>query len=209
MGDQGERIRKRRKELGLSQRTLAKAVGAHMQTIDKIERGQIKFSRYLFPIAQRLGIVTDLSLPGGKPPALPPATAPSAQLLFADERDLPVHGSERVGWEMRLTAEPIAYTLRPQPLATVKAAFGALVSTTAHDPIFEVGDTILIDPHKPPEVGKDVLLVSDDNVVAIGRLIGYSERKWTLRQWNRGAKPISYDRAKWPRCQRIMGKYSR
>jgi len=209
MSELGEKIRRRRKELGMSQQALARAVGSHLQTIDKIERGQIKFSRYMSRIATHLGIVTEQSLPGGSGPVLPPASPPSAIPLFADERDLPVHGSERVGWDMMLTAEPISYTLRPAPLKSVKDAYGVLVSTTAHEPAFEVGDTALIHPHMPPELGKDVLLIGDGAAAAIGRLVGNSDRAWQLRQWNRGPKPVSYDKARWPRCQRVIGKYSR
>jgi len=187
-----------------------------MQTIDKIERGEIKFSRYLFPIAKRLGIVN--MLPEGTAAAHPAGdNAGSREPLFG-ERDLPVYGSTQAGWDMVLTAEPIAYTLRPAPLMTVKEAFAVLVSTEAMSPVFELGDTLLINPHLPPEPGKDVLLSetlptnrqSDtDRTVVVGRLEKVTDSAWILLQRNRGPKPVTFARERWPRCHRIVGKYSR
>lgn len=52
-----EDIKSRRKKQKLSQARLASEVGSHPQTVDKIERGLIRFSRFLPLIEQRLGIV--------------------------------------------------------------------------------------------------------------------------------------------------------
>jgi transcriptional regulator with XRE-family HTH domain len=49
------KVRALRRKLGWSQEKLAERIGAHAQTIDKIERGQIKFSRYSTAIAEALG----------------------------------------------------------------------------------------------------------------------------------------------------------
>jgi len=214
MTDQGQTIRRRRKELRLSQQALGAAVGAHPQTIDKIERGQIKFSRYLFPIADRLGILHELTL-GGHHPALPtvPADASATEPPpLVGPRDVPVFGSIESGRDMHLSGAPISYTLRPLPLATVKEAYAVLVSTEAMHPVYEVGDTILLHPHLPPEAGKDVLLRlkhNDGELAAIGRLERITDSNWIVRQWNRGNRTVSYDRGRWPRCHRIIGKYNR
>ena len=52
----GELVRKRRKELGFSQPNLARLVGAHVQTLNKIEAGEIKFSKYFYRLETVLGI---------------------------------------------------------------------------------------------------------------------------------------------------------
>jgi|SRR5262245_20148709 len=71
----GQRIRQRRKQLGFSGQQLAKMVGCHLQTIDKIERGEIKFSRYLAPIYTALGIEPPKPSPPPPPPRVEPAQA--------------------------------------------------------------------------------------------------------------------------------------
>lgn len=45
-----------REERGWSQTDLATMIGSHAQTIDKIERGQIRFSRFLPKIERQLGL---------------------------------------------------------------------------------------------------------------------------------------------------------
>jgi transcriptional regulator with XRE-family HTH domain len=50
----GAKIKARRTALGWSKGRLAKAVGSHAQTIDKIERGEIKHSRYYRLIREAL-----------------------------------------------------------------------------------------------------------------------------------------------------------
>ena len=53
-------IRKKRIALDMSRNDLAAAVGSHAQTVEKIERGEITFSRYLPAIERKLGLLDDL-----------------------------------------------------------------------------------------------------------------------------------------------------
>jgi len=50
----GDVIRTRRVRLGLPQEKVATAVGTTQQTVDRIERGETQFSRYLQPISEFL-----------------------------------------------------------------------------------------------------------------------------------------------------------
>lgn len=62
--DAGERVRLRRKELGLPMHKIADAVGVTMQTISKIERGEILPRDYLkAAIALTLAVEVDALWP--------------------------------------------------------------------------------------------------------------------------------------------------
>ena len=51
----GERVRRRRKEIDLSQEELATRVGCSQPTISNIERGEFK-GRFMRPVAKELGL---------------------------------------------------------------------------------------------------------------------------------------------------------
>jgi len=213
MSTQGQQIRQRRKQLGLTQQDLAEAVGSHVQTIDKIERDLIKFSRYLFPISTRLGIVISSSHSGHAGNTPTPTVPPPAPGFISPQRDLPVYGSSPKGTQMLMSKEPIGYTLRPEPLDSIREAYSVLVSTEAMEPAYEPGDIISLNPHKPLEVGKDVLLRTDDADTALCilcRLLSISNDRWRVCQWayNR-QRAFDVSRAEFPACHRVVATYHR
>lgn len=69
--DRGKAIRDAREALGWSQARLARSVDTTQQTIDKLEKGQVTWSRHLAPIEAALG------LSGDQPMLSPPQPAPS------------------------------------------------------------------------------------------------------------------------------------
>jgi phage repressor protein C with HTH and peptisase S24 domain len=202
-------IRAAREARGLSQAELAARVGTSQQTIDKIERGEVVHSRYLSRIREQLAIEEN---PTHHVPEAIPAAVP-----LVGVRDLPVFGSvEGGGGAVIVSSEPVDFVRRPAPLAQVKDGYAILVSGESMVPAFEPGDTVLVHPHLPPVRDCDVVLYGrdrDDNeVVTIKRLVRSSTKEWYLRQWNppAGGKPeFTLPRKDWPKCHRIVGKYSR
>jgi len=86
----GELIRARRKALGWSQAKLAQTVKTNQQTIDKIEQGTIKHSRFMRGIAAALELSWDELEP------IDLATMPAGMIpgkSLAGARDLPVHAA--------------------------------------------------------------------------------------------------------------------
>lgn len=56
----GEKIRKRRQEIGLSQKELATKVGCTWQSISNVERGKECTTELLSKLADSLGLTLDL-----------------------------------------------------------------------------------------------------------------------------------------------------
>lgn len=78
MGSVGERIKQRRKELGLKQGELARQVGFSQATLSELENDPRAKSREIVKIAAVLG-VSALWLSEGKGEKLPDGTAPVIQ----------------------------------------------------------------------------------------------------------------------------------
>lgn len=206
--ENGNLIRQARERRGWSQALLAEKVGTTQQTIDKIERGIVTFSRFLTKIQEQLeidGIRSDNT----------PHKSPDVPLV--GERDLPVFASvEGGGGAIIVSSEPVDFVRRPAPLAQVKDGYAILVVGESMVPAFEPGDTVLVHPHLPPIRDCDVALYGRDkagnDVVTIKRLVRFTSTDWHLRQHNapEGQKPeFSLSRKQWPKCHRIVGKFSR
>jgi len=192
----GEQVKAKRKELGWSQSKLAQRVGSHAQTIDKIERGTIKFSRYLPRISVALGLA---EVNGDAGPA-------DATVALIGRNDLPLFFSAVEDGVMTINPASLSIS-RPQPLAGVTDAYAVVVSSGEMEPAFEVGDRVLINPLLPPEEGKDVML-RNDNRALIARLDKVSKDTWTVHQHSNG-KRFKVSRKQFPDCHRVVGKFSR
>lgn len=245
----GQTIAKRRKELGWSQKELGDKIGAHNQTIVKIERGEIRFSKFLFSIETSLGLPQG-SLTGAAgesftqfahlrarasnlptPPAFTHHAAPLASITAGSSfepaqvaRDLvhslAVYGTALRGTKMVIQPQAIDFTFRPKPLESVRDAYALLWIGESMAPVFEPGDTLLINPHMPSFAGNDVLLRTKDKdkddattVCILGRLMGTTEQAYTIREYHGCGKgkhhPRRIDRKDYPICHRVVGKYSR
>src|SRR5262249_21310005 len=145
-------VRKARANKGLSQPQLASRVGTTQQTIDKIERGEVKRSSYLPAIAVELGISLDRVLRFRNPNRGPAIIA--GHTLVSGERDLPVYAATQGGSGAQvLSSTPVEYVLRPEPLARVRDAYGIIVGDDSMSPEARSGDIALINPHVPPRAG--------------------------------------------------------
>jgi phage repressor protein C with HTH and peptisase S24 domain len=115
---------------------------------------------------------------------------------------------------MVIQPQAIDLTLRPTPLENVRAAYALLWIGESMAPVFEAGDTLLINPHLPSFPGNDVLLRKQDEATEptaciLGRLIGQTDQAYTIHEYNVGKKPRRIDRDDYPVCHRVVGKYSR
>lgn len=208
------RVRARREELEKSQEWLAKQAGTSQTTIDKIEHGRSRRSKFLPAVYAALGLpldelvtgmpnVGDERLDGGSPHMPVPVGA---------HKDLPVYTSAEGGpGGIIFSPEPIDYVIRPDPLANVKAGYAMYAVGDSMSPAFEQGDLLLINPHLPYRTGDDVLIYRVEhgqNEAVVKRLRRATPEQWQLEQFN-PAKHLSLPRGIWPVCHVIVGKYSR
>lgn len=229
-------IRMRREEMRLGQRELAELVGAHAQTMNKIERGEIEYSRF-FP---KLEVA--LQLPQG---SLTQHTVvqPKGHLDIQMSRryrgvsthetldgrftqvnngfveDLPLFSSEVINFDehvMALSAAAISLTARPSILADAKDAYAVLVSTFSMIPAYEPGDTIYVSPDLPALDHKDVLLRRAGDSpggadVILCRLMEITATHWVVREYGTSHKPRDRKvlRKAFPLCHRVICTFSR
>jgi transcriptional regulator with XRE-family HTH domain len=211
----GEIIRRAREGRGWTQQDLAEKVGTKQQTIEKIELGKTKHSRFLVKIALELGLEPGTLIPDLVTKSGPPALIPEADIR-SNQRDFPVHAAAQGGrGELIVSADPVSWVLRPTPLVGVSRAYGIIVVGESMVPEFWPGDTALINPHLPPTRHETFVFYSEDHGdvrATIKHLIKWTDTVWHLKQWNpeHGEKhDFTLSRAEWPKCHRVVGKYSK
>ena len=127
-------------------------------------------------------------------------------------RDLPVYGAAEGGASgaMVVSSDAIQWVGRPEPLTTVRSGYGVFVVGESMSPAYEQGDVALVHPSLPPRRDSDVILMRHDpdgtRHVLIKRLLGWTDEKWRLRQYN-PAREFELPRAEWSEIQTIVGKY--
>ena len=214
----GQKIRRRREELRLSQADLGRQVGVSQATIDKIEAGHTARSRYLPLLAVKLGLPLEEIDPGLA--ALSAAGALTAPVIpgieLVGDRDFPIHASAEGGQgQIIVSTDAVDFMPRPAPLAHVKGAYGLYITGESMVPEFEPGDIAMVNPHLP--------LVNDVTCIFYGerdgtpratikRLVRQTPEVWHVKQWNppEGMKAqFTLGKSEWPTCHRTLGKYSR
>lgn len=218
---QGEVIRARREEAGITQASLAEVVGTSQQTIDRIERGESRHSRFLTKVLLALGIEPNpydhmalgrLEAPPKRQPSVKPAG------VQFEPSEMPIYRMVyRFGGpqELFVSDQAIDYIQRPPMLAKVEGAYGLLVLFETMSPALRDGDLALVHPHLPPRAGNEVVLLGeaaddpgDEVPVTLQVLRGSSARSWIGQTWS-DRVDAELPRAAWPRCHVIVGKYSR
>ena len=198
-----------RKERGLSQEELARRVGVRQNTIAAIESGLTKKSKYLPDIARVLEVpLFDLDAGEG---AHRTPTIPGADLVGA--RDLPLYATVEAGeGAVVMSSDPVDEVRRPAPLATVKGAYGVIVSGESMVPALRPGDTALIHPHLPPKVEDICLFISERNgefIATIKEYVGQTKDHWKVKRYKPEEKEFTLRKSEWQTCHVSVGRYSR
>jgi phage repressor protein C with HTH and peptisase S24 domain len=183
----GERVRERRRALGLSQPQLAKKVGGiTYQAIQQLEAGG--GSRHLVPIARALGVTAEWLQDGGPTPPKPAAAASRPGTM----EKLKVLGMAECGadgWSL-WNGDVIDLIDRPASLAGVPHAYAVYVVGASMEPRYHPGEVVHIHPGRPIEVGAYVLVqrkpkaAGDTPLAIIKRLARRTGAKITLEQFN-------------------------
>ena len=207
-------VKRARASKGWSQPELARRVGTTQQTIDKIEAGIVKHSRFLPAIAIELGVSLDrvlrLNHKGGVVVPNPGHT------LVSGDRDLPVYAATQVGVGVQvLSSDPVEYVLRPEPLARGRDGYGVIVADDSMAPEARSGDVALVDPHVPPRMGDTCLFRSTKEGGAehscIKHLRKVTDRDWHVTEWSGedGRRDFTLKRADWPVAHVTIGYFKR
>jgi len=166
-------------------------------------------------------VATILEVIGAPLPAIPqPQTTqkgfalniiPGEKLVGAT-RDLPIFvGAQGGDGHLVVTADPVEFRKRPEPLENVGNGYGLLIHGDSMIPAYRPGQIALVNPNLPPARDEDVILFhinADENrEVIIKHLLSFNAREWKLEQYN-PAKTFTELRADWPICHRVVGRYN-
>lgn len=231
----GESIRAAREARGWSQAKLADAVGTTQQTIDRIEKGQTDYSRYLDRIFDALEIVRPASAeeiaqavarseneaarnrdaktlldPGQSKPSL---SYEQIREVFLDTL-LPVR---QIYGDNTTRYDATIYIRRPPILAGKTSAYGVFTYSGDMEPVFRGTDIALIDPTAPIAPNSEVLLLgldvdradSSDQVPAfLCTLLDRDKEHLRVRTWS-PLRDSTLSAGSWPIIHPVVGKQQR
>lgn len=180
----GERVKKLRKEHGLTQAELAKRVGVKAPSVTQWETGKTSLSgESLLKVAKILGVSPDYILHGGKLTRSNITTGPEIKGKF------PLISWVAAGtWHEITEVHPSEASLFPCPVNCSERTFVLRVQGISMEPLFRDGDLIFIDPEAEWRHGSYVVARLDDqNEATFKQLIIEGGQKYL--------KPLNKD---WP-----------
>ena len=209
----GTRVAARRSELGLSQSELARRAGVKAQSIQQLEKGDVKKPRYLLELASALDVSPEWLAYGERAPPPPPAVTvqpglsdvrfpeqpPELPPLRAMSRDVPVRGTaaaNRTG-EFQVGESPIDHVRRPPGISGARDVYAIYVVGDSMEPRFFEGDLVYVHPHRPAQIGSFVVVQiaedHDEMRAMIKRLVRRTATRLVLAQYN-PARTIEVER---------------
>ncbi|WP_313573572.1 helix-turn-helix transcriptional regulator [Brevundimonas sp.] len=139
----GQKIRTMRERARLSQAALAEAVGTTQQTIDRIEKGEVKHSRYTTPIISLLSL-RSVSL------------RQEAALIHSAQASVASTHSRLISTYRLAANQELALTEMveaPSFVAALADTYAVVLSKNITGPmgdvIFRFGDVLFLSPHSP------------------------------------------------------------
>lgn len=189
MGTVGERVRDRRKALGMSQPELAKKASVSYQAIQQIEAGG--GTKHVVSIAKALGVNAQWLEDETGPMLLDaPKRSPEAQEGTADRlRILGMGECGDDGWSL-WNGETVGTAARPPNLMGAVKAFAVYVIGDSMYPRYIPGELVYVHPGRPVVGGSFVLVQkrpTEDGEVpraVIKQFIKEAGSKTILRQFN-------------------------
>ncbi|MCX4025078.1 helix-turn-helix domain-containing protein [Endozoicomonas sp. SM1973] len=149
----GERIKLRRKELGLTQEQLARMVNVSQAAIHKLEEGRTRQPRNILDLASALKCQPEWLLHGGDEPVILPVTPISAPIGL-----YPIISWEQASqWPNISTNQLSLLEHLPCGVQCSEQAFILEVQGISMEPIFQEGEMIYVDPQVEPKSGKYVV----------------------------------------------------
>lgn len=214
----GDAVRVERDKRGWSQARLALEAQTTQPTVDRIEKGKVRFSPAKYTIARVLGLDALLPSPGksSSQPQVSPA-APEVHFMGRTSTrpsdDLvPVYPAvEGGGGAMLVDREPIDWVPRPEPLQGAKDGYLAYIVNDSMVPAYRPGERAIVHPKLPITPDETYIFYTNDpsdDRAKIKHLVKVTPEEWIVEQYN-PAETFAMDRAEWPVAHRVMGKYTR
>lgn len=170
------RIRERRKELEMSQESLANRLGVTKGTVSQWEQGRTTPSgENLYNLARALGVDAQWILRGVHKNPTPKESAPSVEPVALKTKLVPEISWVAAGaWEevCYIENDPEAINWYPCPVNANEGTFALRVVGESMMPEYPPGRIIFVDPVRQPESGDDVVAsLTDTNEATFKRYI--------------------------------------
>jgi phage repressor protein C with HTH and peptisase S24 domain len=188
----GQRLRERRKALGLDVSELAQAIGVSQPAVSQWEIGVTAPSRKkVGKLAQILRVPVSWLLTDED--AQQAANQPAAPTTIAAlPIDVPVLGVAVGGndGDFRLNGQVVDYVRRPPGIASLKNVYGLWLVGDSMSPWNKDGDLIYVSPARPPVMGDHVVVQLQDTadgepgLAMVKLLIGKTPTQLKLGQYN-------------------------
>lgn len=189
----GQRLRERRKAIGMDITELAKAIGVSQPAVSQWEigvtaPGRKKVARLAqilrVPVAWILG-EDDVGQTGA-------AATPQPPVISALPVDVPVFGVAVGGsdGDFRLNGQVVDYVRRPPGIAGLRNVYALWIIGESMTPWNNDGDLIYVSPARPPVVGDHVVVQLQDTtdgepgLAMVKRLVGKTPTQLKLAQYN-------------------------
>lgn len=128
----------------------------------------------------------------GGTPNVRPALSETPDFHFLS-KDIPVLGTVECGSDGAFNLNeggPIDHVRRPPGQMNRKGIYCIYVEGSSMEPVYETGDLVYVDPHRPPQAGRDVVIQLAAKTAAgeercfLKRLVRRSGGKWRVKQFN-------------------------
>jgi SOS-response transcriptional repressor LexA len=168
-----ERIKKRRKKLGLTQAALAEMVGIAQQSLQSIESGKIEKPRKIKELAEALQTTPEFLLFGV-------GEIDNATVVASAGNYLPLISMVQAGvWTDIQEVAPLDVELYPCPIKCSKRSFIVKVEGESMLPDFRPGDLIYVDPDAQVENSSYVVArLDDENQATFKQLVIDGNKKY-------------------------------
>ena len=212
----GHLVRSMREAKGLSQAQLGQVIGVKQQSIDAVERGETRRSKFLPEIARELGIPPgDVGLPADQP-ILDYGTVLERPFVAEGRPDFKVYASAEGGpGEIIRSSEPVDFIYRPTHLIHVRDAYGLLVTGSSMAPEYKNGEMAIVEPSLaivPDEVYIFYAEKDGEARATIKHLRRTTADRWLVKQHNPPEgmpEDFSLSRREWGTVHRVTGKRTR
>ncbi len=149
------------------------------------------------------GAATDTEFDAAEVPSNARLSASEAPDFHILSKDVPVLGSAECGRDGSFTlnaGEPIDFVRRPPGQMSRRGIYCIYAEGSSMEPVYEAGDLIYVDPHRPPWPGRDVVIqlrtLAPDGEMRcfLKRLVKRSGTQWRVKQFNPEKEIVLDDR---------------
>lgn len=190
----GQRLRERRKAIGMDVTELANALGVSQPAVSQWEIGATAPNRKkVAKLAQILRVPASWIMTDDEASAVIADVTP-VPAVAALATDVPVYGVAVGGsdGDFRLNGQVVDYVRRPPGIASLRNVYALWIVGESMSPWNKDGDLIYVSPARPPIVGDHIVIQLQDTadgepgVAMVKLLVGKTPTQLKLAQYNPG-----------------------